>query len=410
VDRLETFGLKSDGDGRFRVEAAKNEKIVFWALPETLAPKYVFPDKKRGDLGNITVEKGFEPVITVLDKDGKPVQDVWVNIHSLYEEYGIAHLTPYARSAVTDQAGNARLRPIAKGDYEIRIAESPSEWSDDPLSIVRRATQENDKKPVKGVFFITPVKLSAASPKATMHGQKNVTIDVQFSDKTSDRIRDMNVNIHGCRDDNSFFGARPSSDSPSAYKGEGLFSFQVPIGLTKASLRVPSDSNTAYRAKLDGAEGWLEAEQGMDFPLGTIEKPMKIEVTVYKSPKMTLNVVNESGQPVKEYYAWLEYTKNGTPARIKFEGDKIRVDITPEHWGEIGWEWATSELPLGGILDVSFTYKDFGKSEAKINASGIIPDEEMRLHIVGKGYALAEQMIPKMAEGEERKLTVTLKK
>jgi hypothetical protein len=76
LSRTDVIEFKSDAEGCFRVDAAKNEKIVFWAVPENLAPQYVFPDKKRGDQGNITLEKGFEPVVTVLDKEGKPVRDV----------------------------------------------------------------------------------------------------------------------------------------------------------------------------------------------------------------------------------------------------------------------------------------------------------------------------------------------
>ena len=63
----------------------------------------------------------------------------------------------------------------------------------------------------------------------------------------------------------------------------------------------------------------------------------------------------------------------------------------------------------GGILDVSFKYKDFGNSEVKINSDGILANEAMRLHLVGRGYALSEQVLPAMAEGETKQLTVTLK-
>jgi len=227
--------------------------------------------------------------------------------------------------------------------------------------------------------------------------------------KTTDDIRECNVNIHGRQSEDRFFAAKPSSDSPSAYQGEGLFSFQVPIGLEKAILCIPCDAENAYRVSIDGGDLFF-ADNGSDFPLGTIEGAMKIEVVNYQSPKILLNVVDETGQPVMEYHAWIEYTKHGTPAKIKVDGDKIRVDITPERWYEIDWEFARSEITYGGILDITFKYKNFGTDETKINADSIIPDEEMRLHIIGKGFVLAEQVIPKMIEGEERELTVTLKK
>ena len=409
--RVEWLEIKSGADGRFRLDVARNEKIVLWAVPENLAPQYVFPDQKRGDLGNITVEKGFEPVVTVLDNDGRPVPDVWVNLSRRSEGYGMLMGTANVRSALTDQEGNARFRPVSEGDYDVRVSERPHERYYAPWShigsVTWRANVDQNKKVVKGVYLILLAKLSAASSQVTLHAKDTIDVEVQFSDKTTDSYREINTNIHARREDGSFFTTNSSSDSPSAYRGEGLFVFQVPIGLEKAMLRTSSTTNTSYRVKIRGENEWLEA--AMDFPLGTIGKGMTIDVAVYKSPKITLNVVDESGQPVKEYYAWLEYVDNGTPARIAIKEDKIRIDITPERFYEIvSWDFATSELPLVGILDVSFTYKNFGKDETKINAGGILPDKEMRLHLVGRGYALADQTVPKMTEGEERNLTITL--
>jgi len=60
-------------------------------------------------------------------------------------------------------------------------------------------------------------------------------------------------------------------------------------------------------------------------------------------------------------------------------------------------------------LDIAFAWRNFGEDTAKVNYEGISPDEELRLYVVAKGYDVAEQVIPKMAEGEERELTVTLK-
>jgi len=164
------------------------------------------------------------------------------------------------------------------------------------------------------------------------------------------------VQIHGDQSENRYFSTGSDSFSPSAgaYRGDGLFSFQVPIGLQQARLRIPSDTDVTYRVQIDGKGDWLTSDDSIDFPLGTIEKAMKIDVAANKSPKITLNVVDESGKPVEEYYAWAEYTKHGTPAKIKVDGDKIRVDITPERYYELNWDFARSELSLSGILDVSF--------------------------------------------------------
>jgi len=468
ADCTESWECKCDSDGRFSFNAAKNERIAFWATPEKLAPQFVFPNQKRGDLGNITVEKGFEPVVTVQDKDGKPVQNVWVNLNRRDENYGMAIMSAYSRSALTDQNGQARFRPVSQGDYEVRVSERPSERLYSPWSIASsvtcRAIQAENQRPVKGTYVITPVQLSATSPQMTLQAQNTVNVDVQFSDRANNPYRELNTNIYGRMSNGSYFVARSHSDSPSAYRGNGLFSFQVPVGLENTSLRIPSDTNTAYRARIDSKGDWLEANNSMQsasqngivqtsfqspagqqnvslipsdtntahqakiddrgdwlesnncmqFSLGTIEQAMTIDVAAYRSPKITLNVVNESGQPIKEYYAWMEYAKHGTPAKVSVNGDQIRVDAASGHQHTFNWDSATSELPLVGTchccMDVSFKYRNFGRDETRINAEGILPNEAMNLYVVGKGYSVQTQAIPKMAEGEERNLTITLKK
>ncbi|MCL2004620.1 MAG: hypothetical protein FWG73_00490 [Planctomycetaceae bacterium] len=411
---VETMDRTSDADGRFRIDVAKDEKIAFWALPETLAPQFVSPaqNQARGDHGNIVLKKGFEPIVTVLDKDGKPVHDVWVNLTRQGEDFAVGFLSPYTRSALTDQEGKARLHPVTEGDYNIRVRPSSMARRNPPWSIANsvtwRADRDGDAKTVDGVFYAINETLSETALEVTLQAQQTVNIDVQFSDKTADSYRELNANISGRQEDGNFFASRMSSDSPSAYQGDGLFSFQVPVGLENAAFRVPFDTNTTYRMRIEGESEWRNANNRSELPLGTIEQAMRIEVAAFKSPNIILNVVDELGQPVKEYYAWLEYISNGTPATIKVEGDKIRVEITSEHFHVIDWDYATSLVPLLGILNVSFKYKNFGNDETKINADGILPDEAMRLHIVGRGYEIVSQEVPKMSEGEERELTVVL--
>ncbi len=413
--RIETFDLKSDSEGRFTIKAAKNEKIVFWAVPEDLAPKFVRSDQKRGDLGDIVVQKGFRPEVKVLDKDGKPVDDVWVNVWRRDEKYTMGIMTQNTRSALTDKDGIARFRPIEEGRYEIRIGERPREKRYNPFSIENSITwrdRQEDKKPVKGVFVFPQFDFSKDNASTTLQAQKTYQVDIQFSDTkaVSERERDWYISISGEQGEGKHYYSRPSSDSPSGFMGDGLYSYNVPVDLTGAILNLQSNTNYSYRVRLEGKTDWIEPKHGDDYPLGPITKDTKIEVAVFKSPKITVDVVDEQGQPVKEYYAWAEYADTKTPATIKFEGDKIRVDRTAEDWHEVNWEFATPELPLVGILDVHFRYKDFGKSEQKINFDGILPGRELRLYLVGKGYEIKSQLVPDMKEGEEKTLTVVLKK
>ena len=462
---------RSDASGRFRIDAAKNEKVAFWAVPENLAPRYVSANQQRGDLGNITVEKGFEPLVTVLDKDGRPVQNVWVNLNHRNESYGMAQRSADTRSALTNQNGQARFRPVLAGDYEVCVSEKPLEcrynsWSMFANTTSGRAARTESRtespRPVKGTYFITPVFLSAASPQASLQAQDTISVNVQFSDRANNAYRELSTNVYGRQSDGRYFVARFSPSSSSAYRGNGLFSFQVPVGLENASLYIPSSTRTAYRARIAGNNDWLEAgnssmnslrlnhivqasasqssasqgngnvslissdtqasragsdstanwiaaDYSREFPLGTVSQTMAVDVASYKSPQITLNVVNESGQPVREYYAWMDYAKNGSPAKINIDGNKIHVEMSAgQH--EFNWDFANKDFSLSGIFDVSFKPKNFGKDNARINAEGILPNEAMYLYVVGKGYSVQMQEISQMSEGETRTLTVTLKK
>jgi len=76
---------------------------------------------------------------------------------------------------------------------------------------------------------------------------------------------------------------------------------------------------------------------------------------------------------------------------------------------KVSWSQVASRESPVSDLDVNFAWRDFGEDVSRINAVAISPDEELRLYVVAKGYDVAEQVIPKLAEGEERELTVTLK-
>ena len=52
---------------------------MFWIIPRDYAPSTHVPHARRGDFGRFVLEKGVVLKGRVVDTDGKPLPNVWVN-------------------------------------------------------------------------------------------------------------------------------------------------------------------------------------------------------------------------------------------------------------------------------------------------------------------------------------------
>ena len=427
IQRAQSSAI-DDAEGKFSIPVGKRESVGLSARHKDFADKRLAakePEDQRSEipLGDIVLKAGFSATIQVLDKDGKPVSDVWVQL-SLYatqEELDTTEPLPNldgTKNALTDANGKATFDHLNAGNYSAQVLEKPYN--------ILFAHESNDgypTKPTKGVYEPISVKLSPTSRSATIQGAKTVNVIVHFSDKQTTPKREWRTIIEG--EGVSTQGVNSSLSTPSRYNGkhlgEGRFSFEVPVQLRGAKLILKHrhesfeiDNETSYRCFMGGKE--IEPmPYPLNFSLPSLDADKNIEVVCYKSPKMTLHVVNEAGKPVKEYFAALLYSKRNQPVTITQDDEKVLVEVPGRI--EFGvprvatdWAYASSKHQFRLGLDIGFAWRKFGGTDnAKVNGEGILHDEELRLFVVGKGYDVAEQIIPKMAEGEERELTVTLK-
>ncbi len=421
-----------DEKGEFEIPVDKGAETAFLVRHKDFVFKRFVTKKeedRRGEipLGDIVLKSGFRPTIQVLDKDGKPVDDVWVTLTLAASQKELDSKTKNpssfvdSESVLTDAEGKAMFAPAEAGDYFAEIVKAPWSW---PFNREKDSTSRINSlaKPVKGVYETAAIMFSPSSQTATIRAKKTVKVTVQFSDNKTSPDREQWLFIEG--GDVGFHVVEAYSSSSSRYRGnylgEGRFLFEVPEKLRDAKLVLKQegfsspkiDNEISYRCSVDGKEATPPAYP-LNFPLRDLDTDRIVEITCIKSPKITLRVFDEEGKPVKEYFAAAQYSKRGQT--ITFTQDETTMTSRGyRRWGAdahvSSWANVSGERCPELGMDVEFSWRDFGNDAAKINNEGILSNEDMQLYVVGKGYDVFEQKIPKMTGGEERELTVTLKK
>ena len=69
----------TDVQGAFRLKAGKGGEAVFWIIPKDYSPSTHVLHGKRGDLGRFVLKEGLVLKGRIVDADGKPVKNIWVN-------------------------------------------------------------------------------------------------------------------------------------------------------------------------------------------------------------------------------------------------------------------------------------------------------------------------------------------
>ena len=269
------------------------------------------------------------------------------------------------------------------------------------------------------------IKLSPTSPTATIQAaEKTVHVTVHFSG-VSNPQRESLVTVVGGRSGFSSpdYPMWTSSSFQGKSLGEGKYLIEVPVQLSEAKLYVyrsvgvdgEFDNDLFYHCVIDGKEfpPVRDSSGHLQYLLGALDSDKDVQIIGTKSPKITLHAVDEAGKPITEYYAGAQYTKNYPIARVTWNNEGVRI----EFGRIIGGRATTSQVSWAQIadrvrpssIDVDFAWRNFGKDFTRVNADDIAPGEALYLYVAAKGYDVAIQTIPKMAEGEEREVTVTLK-
>ena len=71
--------VTTDAEGGFELNMATGGEGIFWILPDDCAPSTHVVHGQRGNLGRFALDKGLVLKGRVVDVDGKPLPNVWVN-------------------------------------------------------------------------------------------------------------------------------------------------------------------------------------------------------------------------------------------------------------------------------------------------------------------------------------------
>jgi len=471
----------SDKNGQFSFPVSKEERVVVLARHENFVFKRFIVKEQEDDrseipLGDIVLKSGFKPAIQVLDKKGKPVNNVWVQLDTVISQeeldaqnretqaeqeartrVGItaaeidmlmkermerersrsndvldrAHFRQYAfREALTNASGKAVLGPVEAGNFFARVVDRPSHnglffRNDDKLFVLARVAKfQSSARPIKGVYEAAALTLSPDSPTAAIQAVESINVTVRFSG-TAARGRTAIGSISGGRDKEvspDFSEATLSTLYQNRSLDKDKLLFAIPLRLQEATLS-PSviqsgaayreyQNELAYRCFIDGKE--IEQKRrawSYSFPIEPFDGDKEIQIAVYKAPVITLHAVDEEGKPIKEYFAGAQYTRHASMPEILWDAEGVRFKNFEKRFLLICWTQIANKLHYPyADMDVEFGWRNFGKDASKVNADHILPDEELRLYVVAKDYAVAEQTIPKLKEGEKKELTITLKR
>ncbi len=165
----------TDEQGAFKLTLAKKGNAVFWLLPQDYAPSTQVIDEKRGDLGEFKLENGTALSGSVVDEGEKPVPGVWINAEIVggpaKQEIHIPVTDYLSRSALTDEKGEFKLRPLPAGECLIKVEEYPHDelLGRQPHRPLTEIFSRN-KITLKQGEAIEPIKIRAM-PQVVIEGQ-----------------------------------------------------------------------------------------------------------------------------------------------------------------------------------------------------------------------------------------------
>jgi beta-lactamase regulating signal transducer with metallopeptidase domain len=270
---------RTNAQGRFRFIALKSGDVRFKVEPHDLAATTTLLGDKRGDIGIVRLEPGVPLVGRVVDVAGKPIADVWINVHRAERRQPLdATGDVTSRAAKTDANGNFALEPVLPGRYRLTVS-SEDEGSSTSIGVAGRLPAAFD--PV--ILDVPAEGLQPLEIRAIPHA----TVDVLFVDSAGKPFAGGDLIIEGRR------GQRPFSRHLRSGE-QGNVTTAVPRDLTQVRLYAMTSEENAYRVRR-GRDGELKNDHQIN--LGKLDHDVgDLFFVRYGAPTLWFKMLNAEGK------------------------------------------------------------------------------------------------------------------
>jgi beta-lactamase regulating signal transducer with metallopeptidase domain len=356
---------KTDANGVFRIVPPKDGDGVLWIKPADYSPQAHRIGNRRGDWGNITVQKGTTVSGRVLDVKGAAVAGVRIEARrrgdgEKPDEFlnNNAVANQIGRMAVSGLDGTYSLAPLPEGEYEIQVSAK---------------TEGYDPQPLQQVFVRQKLAISEGIPQQELEirAVPHVVIRATVLSSAGKPRSGHQQTLFG-RMDGGFYAEQSSTPGK-----DGKFEVRAPHGLQGAELDLITNEHSALRWRMSHD---APMRRGRRVKLGTLEDDISgIEIIRYTAPILLVKPVDEQGAPLKDCTPILKYT------RPDQEKEEMTVYTTGSH--------------------VSFEHQQDGRWRSE----QALPNEPMNVRVEKTGYTTTPQEVS-LKEGEEREFVFVMKK
>lgn len=361
----------TDNKGRFQLNVAKGGHSVLWLLPDDYAQQTHVLNDRVGDLGAFPLEDGVRLSGQVVDHEGSPIADIWVNAELVdgpaKKEIRMPVTDYIKRSALTDAEGKFLLAPLPPGTYRVLPENRPDE----------NPRRDREPRPLSAVFLPQRVTIASEQPAEPMLVQaaETVTIEAQVYDSAGKPRSGHAVHFFGRTGDDS----REHYFADAVPDASGRIVLQVPKGLRSGELDLSCNEHQVLRHR-SSSNGRLIANRTLE--IDTLDHDCRgIEIYYYTAPILIVSAIDSGGKPIADFKPALFY-RNGVKPR------------------EEGSRW------LSGVDgEVNFEHQEDGRWRSE----QLLPDEEFILTVLAEGFQTAARSMS-LAEGEVKELDFPLAK
>jgi Carboxypeptidase regulatory-like domain len=364
---------KTDVHGHFRLVLHQKGTAVFWILPQEYAPEtHGLKNDRRGDLGTFVLTNGVRFGGQVLDVNGKPVGDVYVEANLEQKGRNEDDAVPSGvadmkhRAILTAADGTFAFRPLPPGTYRVY----PSERGWDPST--RDGAHDPPRRPLPAVFSPQNVTLKEGETPdlIEIRAVPHVVVEAQVYDSKGAKRSGHPVTLLG-EVDGGFWHADGHPTADGAYK------ILAPHGLTDARIALMTNEHSALQFRISKD---ASLERGRDIRLGTLDHDVKgIEIVRYEAPVILVGAKAKDGKPIKGFRPSVDYTHGGPDGDGKFVlKNGVRSDVGMEEQGD-----------------------------GRYRTSQLVPDREVNVTVKADGFATASRKVT-LAEGKIEEITLVL--